>query len=94
MHPAGGHFHPDVGRNFGMLGPRSSGIFRQFAKTAAANSGYDGDATMGQLFHAFCVAIQSVKAKAVLRRTGHPHDLVVSAVEAAAAALALTASVE
>jgi hypothetical protein len=85
-------FIPMVAESSGGWGPQGFETLRQLAKIAAANSGRDGDATMGQLLQRLCVLIWSAKARAVLRRAGHPDDLAVSAVESAAAAM--TASIE
>ena len=60
-------FIPMVAVSLGSWGPEGLKTLRQLAKTAAANSGCDGDATMGQLLQRLCVAIRSVKARAVLR---------------------------
>jgi hypothetical protein len=81
-----------VAESSGGWGPEGLKTLRQLAKTAAANSGCDGDATMGQLLQRLCVVIRSAKARAVLRRAGQSHDLAASAVESAAAAL--SASIE
>jgi hypothetical protein len=81
-------FIPMVAESSGGWGPKGFETLRQLAKTAAANSGRDGDATMGQLLQRLSVVIRSAKARAILRRAGHPQDLAASAVESAATALA------
>ena len=81
-----------VAESSGDWGPEGLKTLRQLAKTAAANSGTDGDATMGQLLQRLCVVIRSAKARAVLWRAGQSQDPAASAVDSAAAAL--SASIE
>ena len=77
-----------VAESSGGWGPEGLKTLRQFAKTTAAGTHRDADLSMGQILQSLSVIIRSAKARAVLRRAGHPQDAHVPAYESAEAALA------
>ena len=84
-------FIPMVAECSGGWGPERLKTLRQIAKSVASKRDGDIDMSMGHLLQGLCVTIRSAKARAVLRRAGRPQDLLATAVESAATALAATA---
>ena len=80
-------FLPMVAEASGGWGPTGLKVLRQLAKSAAAKTGGDDDLSMGNLLQSLCVTIRRAKARAVLRRAGHPQGVQATEVESAAAVL-------
>ena len=87
----GVEFIPLVAESSCGWGFHSLNTIWRIAKSAAEKNAGDADLTLGQFLQSLCITIRSAKARAVLRRAGHAHDLLTSAVESAAVALASTA---